>query len=222
MSIDLAEQLKAQWTDKYVTVREGVPELRRFVGFVGQVKTVNMNCRALVEFDSPEDISWYDIDPSFLTIANAPEAKAKAAAAAGPANAAGGAAQSKAAAADTAAAVKKVSAADMAGLSPLEKARLQGAASKGGSASTTTSGDASALVAAPKITKPADDAAASKAASPEKAPAENTSGLSPLELARQQGAAGSGKSNPAPGTISARPASTDKAAAPGNGAASDD
>ena len=66
MSIHRAEELKRDWTDKYVSVQNGVAELRRFEGLVGQVKTVNMNCRLLVQFDTPADISWYDIDPAYL------------------------------------------------------------------------------------------------------------------------------------------------------------
>lgn len=66
MSIQQAEDLKREWTDRYVTVRAGVPELRRFDGLIGQVKTVNMNCRLLIQFDTPADISWYDIDPHFV------------------------------------------------------------------------------------------------------------------------------------------------------------
>ncbi|RLS57664.1 MAG: hypothetical protein DWH91_03950 [Planctomycetota bacterium] len=84
MSIALAERLKAELTDKYVVVQEGVPELRRFSGLTGRVKTVNMSCRALVQFDGPVDIGWYDIDPSFLQVVTAPlpkksEAKAESA-----------------------------------------------------------------------------------------------------------------------------------------------
>ena len=73
MSIQRAEQLKRDWTDQFVVVRKGVPELRRFDGFVGQVKTVNMNCRLLIQFDTPADISWYDIDPQFVSAVNLAE-----------------------------------------------------------------------------------------------------------------------------------------------------
>ena len=73
MSIDRAETLKKEWTDQFVKVQSGVPELRRFEGLVGRVRTVNMNCRVLVEFDTPADISWYDIDPRFLLITTAPK-----------------------------------------------------------------------------------------------------------------------------------------------------
>ena len=91
MSIDLAEKLKEKLTDKFVLVDASVPELKRFANWTGKVKTVNMNCRALVEFDGPVDISWYDIDPAYLTVVDAPikravpAAKAPAAKAASPA-----------------------------------------------------------------------------------------------------------------------------------------
>ena len=48
MSIELAEKLKAKLTDKYVLVDASVPELKRFAEWTGKVRTVNMNCRALV------------------------------------------------------------------------------------------------------------------------------------------------------------------------------
>ena len=78
-TIERAEQLKNELTDKWVTVSADIPELRRFSELTGKVKTVNMNCRALVQFDSAEDISWYDIDPSYLTVVDAPREKKKAA-----------------------------------------------------------------------------------------------------------------------------------------------
>ncbi len=77
MSIERAEQLKSELTDKWVVVAPNLPELRRFTALTGKVRTVNMNCRALVEFDGPEDISWYDIDPQFLTVVDGPRPKAK-------------------------------------------------------------------------------------------------------------------------------------------------
>ena len=80
MSIELAEQLKRDLTDKWVLVDKTIPELKRFSGLTGKVKTINMNARALVEFDGGEDIGWYDIDPSFLTVVDAPVKKEKAAA----------------------------------------------------------------------------------------------------------------------------------------------
>ena len=61
-----------EYTDKYVVVNEEQPELRRFIGQTGQVKTVNMNGRALVEFDAYENIGWFDIEVDFLKIIDKP------------------------------------------------------------------------------------------------------------------------------------------------------
>ena len=77
MAIEQAEQRKKEWTDQYVQVAAGVAELRRFSGLTGVVKTVNMNCRALVEWDSPEDIGWYDIDPAYLQKVDEPKPEEK-------------------------------------------------------------------------------------------------------------------------------------------------
>ena len=89
MSIEQAEQLKTELTDKWVVVDKNIPELRRFAGMTGKVKTVNMNCQALVEFHDQEDIGWYDIGTTFLTVVDEPVAKPKAAAAAPKAAASG-------------------------------------------------------------------------------------------------------------------------------------
>lgn len=69
---DVIERLKAEWTDKYVVIDSPAPELARFAQTTGQVKTVNMNGRCLVEFDQYNNIAWYDIDPSFLKIVPKP------------------------------------------------------------------------------------------------------------------------------------------------------
>lgn len=116
------EALKQQYTDKYVVVDPGRPELARFEHYVGQVKTVNMSGRALVEFlDYHTNIGWYDIDLSALKVVDKPteESKAKA--------------EAKRAAPPAAA---KPAAADASGkkLSPLEMARQQGAQKAGGAA----------------------------------------------------------------------------------------
>jgi hypothetical protein len=168
MSIALAEQLKKEWTDKYVVVNEGAPELKRFSGLTGTVKTINMNGRALVEFDGAVDIGWYDIDPSFLKVVSAPLPK-KAAAKPEKATPASAPAAPKAAAAPPAGEKK---------LSPLELARQQGAAAK-------------AAADAPR--KP-----------------------SPLELARQQGGAKAAAAAPAPAaeTVESAPAPAAPAARP--------
>src|SRR3990172_6216922 len=75
-----ADQLKRQWTDKYVGVDASLPELRRFAGLTGLVKTVNMSGRALVDFSvlGLEDITWYDILTDYLKVVSAPEKPAAA------------------------------------------------------------------------------------------------------------------------------------------------
>lgn len=55
------EQLKREWTDKFVMVNADRPELKRFAGIVGRVVTVNFNGKALVDF---QDGGWYDITAS--------------------------------------------------------------------------------------------------------------------------------------------------------------
>jgi hypothetical protein len=106
---DVIERLKSEWTDRYVVIDSPAPELARFAKATGQVKTVNMNGRCLVEFDQYNNIGWYDIDPSALKIVPKPlpkppeEKPAKAAAAAKPAAAKPAAAAKPTAAKPTAA-----------------------------------------------------------------------------------------------------------------------
>jgi hypothetical protein len=70
------EQMKRDYTDKYVLVDATRPELARFRDVVGRVKTVNMSGRALVEFDDYHvNIGWYDIDPEFLKVVDQPPPK---------------------------------------------------------------------------------------------------------------------------------------------------
>ena len=182
-------------------VDASVPELKRFANWTGKVKTVNMNCRALVEFDGPVDISWYDIDPAYLTVVDAPikraapAAKAPAVKALSPATPA----------AKTAA---------PAGKSPLDAIRAQQAAAK--PAATPTAGAkpspldmirkqqaAKAAVAAPAVVAetavasvevvaiieaaPVPVVAAPKAALPTTGP--DGKPLSKLDMIRMQGAA---------------------------------
>ena len=71
------EKLKQDFTDRYVVVEADVPELKRFEGHVGQVKTVNMSGRALVQFEAWNNIGWYDIEPEFLRVVPKPEAAAE-------------------------------------------------------------------------------------------------------------------------------------------------
>jgi hypothetical protein len=71
--VDQIDELKRKYTDKYVVVDHQRPELARFRDTYGQVKTVNMSGRALVEFaDYHLNIGWYDIDPSFLKLIDQP------------------------------------------------------------------------------------------------------------------------------------------------------
>ena len=62
MVFEHIEKIKQEYTDKFVVVDESCPELRRFIGQTGMVRTVNMNGRALVEFDGHLNIGWYDIE----------------------------------------------------------------------------------------------------------------------------------------------------------------
>lgn len=120
------EKIKSEYTDKYVVVQAEQPELARFKEYVGQVKTVNMNGRALVEFgEFNQNIGWYDIELDYLKVVDKPskkepqakESKKAAPAAKGPA--AKGPKNKSAASGE-----KK--------LSPLELARQQGAAKSSG------------------------------------------------------------------------------------------
>ena len=176
--------LQREWTDRFVQVDGSIPELKRFAGLTGQVKTVNMSGHALVEFVGSEDIGWYDIHPQFLTVVEADvptestdDTQAAAEDAPAPAQE------------ETTAPAEEAAPVDTSNLSPLELARLQ------------DSGGAAAA--------PAKEAAAptEEAAPAEKAPAVDTSNLSPLELARLQDSGGS-----APATTEEETTATDDAA----------
>jgi hypothetical protein len=69
------EQLRQQYTDKYVAVDTARPELARFKGAIGQVKTVNMSGRALVQFEANNDRGWYDIAVEDLKVVDKPPPK---------------------------------------------------------------------------------------------------------------------------------------------------
>src|SRR5438128_1096351 len=89
MVFERIERLKQEYTDKYVIVDAARPELARFKGQTGRVRTVNMNGQALVEFDAYDNIAWYDIGLDFLKVIDQPlpkeEKKERAPAAAKPA-----------------------------------------------------------------------------------------------------------------------------------------
>jgi hypothetical protein len=75
MSAEGIDKLRQQLTDQYVVVQGDRPELARFQGQTGQVKTVNCNGRALVEFDGFGNRGWYDIAPDYLRVVPKPEPK---------------------------------------------------------------------------------------------------------------------------------------------------
>ncbi len=125
---DQIEQLKQKYTDKYVVVDERRPELSRFKGFAGVVKTVNMSGRALVEFDAYANVGWFDIELDYLKVVDQPPPK--------PAER-----QEKPAKAEAAPAKPKAAApAGEKKLSPLEAARAQGPAKKLGAPATQSTG----------------------------------------------------------------------------------
>lgn len=72
MVFEQIRKLQAEYIDKYVVVDEHRPELQRFCGLTGRVKTINMNGRALVQFDGRNNIAWYDIDIDYLRVVDAP------------------------------------------------------------------------------------------------------------------------------------------------------
>lgn len=72
MAVPHVEELRRRLTDQYVVVDGKRPELARFRGLVGQVKTVNMNGQALVQFLGIADRAWYNISPEYLTVVEKP------------------------------------------------------------------------------------------------------------------------------------------------------
>jgi hypothetical protein len=71
--LDRVERVRREYTEKYVVVDATRPELARFGGFVGQVKTVNMNGRAMVEFvDYYRNRGWHDIELDDLKVVDKP------------------------------------------------------------------------------------------------------------------------------------------------------
>ncbi len=171
MSIERAEKLKELLTDKFVVVDADVPELRRFENWTGKVRTVNMNCRALVEFDGPVDIGWYDIDPDYLKVVDAPVKKA-------PAPAAKAVPAANAAPAEVKPAAKPAAA----GKSPLDAIRAQQAAKAGAAPAAAGTAKpspldmirkqqaAKAAAASPVETASAAPAAPTEAVAPQPAP----------------------------------------------------
>ena len=148
--IEHIEKVKSEYTDKYVTVDAERPELARFRDLVGQVKTVNMSGRALVEFmDYNVNIGWFDIDLDFLKVVDKPAPQPKE--------------EKKPAAAKKAPAKPAAKAADSAGekkLSPLELARQQGAGGGAGKPAKPAAKSTADILAAARAGGKADAAAA--------------------------------------------------------------
>ncbi len=75
MVFEHIEKLQREYTDKLVVVDASRPELARFRDATGVVRTINMNGRALVEFDQYANIAWYDIELDFLRVVDQPQPK---------------------------------------------------------------------------------------------------------------------------------------------------
>ena len=75
-TFDEAEDLKLAWTDKYVRMKPGFAEYRRFEGKIGRVVTVNYSGMAIVDF---ADGAWYDIPAidAYLEMVSDEDAKGK-------------------------------------------------------------------------------------------------------------------------------------------------
>jgi hypothetical protein len=141
MALTQIEKIKEEYTDKYVVVDGKQPELARFSDVVGQVKTVNMSGRALVEFiDYHLSTAWFDIDLDYLKVVDKPEPREEKKPAA------------KKAAAKPAA-KKQADAGGEKKLSPLEMARMQ--VTGGKPAAKKQSSTADILAAARGDTAPA-------------------------------------------------------------------
>lgn len=157
MALQKIEKTKRDYTDKYVIVMDGPPNLARFKDVVGCVKTVNMNGHALVEFTGyHENIGWYDIDLDYLRVVDKPpepEVPAKKVAAKP--------------------AVKKKAA----GLSPLEMLKQQGAGK-----SPTKDKPKTALSPLEQLRQQGSKKSESKPSAKK-----TSGKLSPLEQLRQQG-----------------------------------
>src|SRR5438132_1963363 len=142
MVFEQIESLKREYTDKYVVVDESRPELARFRGQVGLVKTINMNGRALVEFqDYIANIGWFDIELDFLTVVPKPEAavvakETKPAVKKAPAAEKAAPAEPREKPAVKPAAKQPITTGEKQ-LSPIELARMQGAAKREGAPAAT-------------------------------------------------------------------------------------
>lgn len=72
MLVEHLEALKQQYVGRTVEISSARPQLARFAGRKGLVKTINFNGQALVQFEGP-DQAWYDVDLDQLTIVTDPD-----------------------------------------------------------------------------------------------------------------------------------------------------
>ncbi|MEM8947617.1 MAG: hypothetical protein AAGD11_20775, partial [Planctomycetota bacterium] len=160
---DQIEKVKQEYTDKYVQVDANRAELARFKDLVGQVKTVNMSGRALVEFmDYHLNIGWFDIDLDYLKVVDKPAPKPK---------------EEKKPAAKKASAKKAEPAAEKK-LSPLEMARAADSGKKSGGGEKKSTADVLAALRGEKggaktEAKPAEAKAAPEPKAEPAAPADD-------------------------------------------------
>jgi hypothetical protein len=161
MISEAIEQLKRSFTDKFVTVLPQQPDLARFAGLTGQIKTVNMSGRALVEFaDYHQNIGWYDIDLDHLQVVPAPNVVvaapvAKAAPAKAPVAKPAPAAEVKAAPVEKPAPVAKPQAAAKPAATPKPSGAKQSVADVLAAARATDGGAAAPAPAPKAASKPA-------------------------------------------------------------------
>ncbi len=196
MVFEHAEKIREQYTDKYVVVDAERPELARFQNVVGLVHTVNMSGRALVEFlDYHNNISWYDIEIDYLKVVDKPPPKEEKA-------------EAKPKPAAKKPAVAKAAPGGEKKLSPLELARMQGAA-KSAAPAKTSDGEPSAgkksvaeIMAAARVPKESGTtakAAPAKPPAPKAAPAKvDRSKMSVADMIAAARAEKGGGAAPAP------------------------
>jgi hypothetical protein len=216
------EQLKLEYTDKYVKVDAARPELARFRDVYGVVKTVNMSGRALVEFlDYHLNIGWFDIDLSFLTVVPKPTDEELAAAKAAKDKAAGkkespdGKAAPTTGAKQTADAKKPAVAGTKAGGNPKMSVAEMLAAARGGGG-----GGAAAKPAAPKAKADAPaKPAAPKAAAPGAAMDRSKMSVADMLAAARATGAGGAAAPPAAEEAEEAPAEAAPVAKPAKAAA---
>ncbi len=66
------QKLRQDYSNRYVVLESDRPESRRFQGRIGLVKTITMNCQALVEWVDSADRAWYAFDLDDLRLVDRP------------------------------------------------------------------------------------------------------------------------------------------------------